>query len=71
MLSVEISDVSMLPGRYVWASWYMKFFRPAGFSELKMNRRSTHMYWAPTEELRLAKAECAASAGGRTGLGPT
>ncbi len=70
MPSVEMSDVSMLPGRKVRASWYMKFFCPSGLPEFTMNRRSTHMYCAPTDELRLAHCGAAGSAGGCTGLGP-
>ena len=55
----------------MWASWYMKFLRPSGLFELKMKSRSTHMYCAPTDELRFANFGLLGSAGGFTGLGPT
>ena len=71
MLSVETSEVSIDPGRKVFTSWYMKLCWPSGLLELKMKSRSTHMYCAPTEELRFAKAGGQDRTGGFMGLGPT
>src|SRR5947209_6038351 len=68
MLSLDINEVSRVPGNDECSSWKMKFDSLCGFH---MNTRSTQKYCAPGLELRFAHFGCSGSAGGFTGFGPT
>jgi hypothetical protein len=67
MLSVEMSEVSSVPGREVRKSCCGKLVS----SDCQSRMRSTQKYWVPTTELRFSHCGFSGSAGGRVGLGPT